>query len=176
MNIMHFDIETVGGHFEASYGRVLCVSYMMDHWKSPKTIHARTLQEEQEDALPKLKELWDDVDILTSWNGKMFDFKFIQSRIFQATRQPIDKKKHVDLYHIAKANLKFRGFRLDGFAKDMTMEHQKYEVPARDWVKAMESETYPQAYKEIVKHCEQDVRMTREAFHILKPFIIRIHK
>ena len=176
MNIVSFDIETVGGHFEASYGRILCMSYVYNHAPDKVyTIHARTLKDELQ-ALKDIASVVRDADILVSWNGKMFDFPFIQARMFQRLKKMIPKEKHLDLYHVARHHFKLRGYRLDFFAKDMRMEHQKYEVPAWRWVQAMESETYPKSYKEIVKHCEQDVRMTNEALELLRPFIVRVNK
>lgn len=173
MNIVAFDIETVGGHFEASYGRLLCLCWGRPNESAIHTVHSPTLKSEKA-ACREVVKMWRDADVVVSWNGKLFDFPFLVSRVFMQLGEKLDKRKHLDLYWIARSNFKLRGYRLENFAKDVNMKERKFEVPASDWVKAMESAEYPAAYNRIVRHCEQDVRMTLEALDLLRPFIKRI--
>lgn len=131
-------------------------------------------------ALKKIHEIYDEADIICTWNGKRFDIPFINARLMIRRDETGVKPailnpgmKHLDLMYMS-AKLRTRGNRLDGAAKDLKARAQKYHCTAEHWVKAADGDK--KCFDDIVKHCEVDVQITEDMMHIFKPYIIRITK
>lgn len=162
------DIEATG--LDASYGRLVCVCFKFEGEKKVRTMSIKSVHEEKE-LLEWVQEQYDQVDVLVTWNGKRYDVPFLNARMFIHGMKPLVPKKHLDLMYKAKA-IRTRGARLDGFAKDMGLAHQKFDVPASAWILAAEGDE--KAIKDIVKHCELDVKITEDAARKVRPMIVRI--
>lgn len=70
--------------------------------------------------------------------------------------------------------MKLNNSRLDTVAKAFELKEQKTELIPREWVEAMMLDH--DALDEVSKHCVQDVKVLRELFPILSPFIANLHK
>jgi uncharacterized protein YprB with RNaseH-like and TPR domain len=169
MKVASFDIECTA--LDASYGRMLCACFKFHNEEKVRTTKARWLKDEPK-MLTQISKWWDEADVICTWNGKMFDVRYTNARLLTHYLPPLDAKKmHEDVMYEAK-KLRLRGARLDGVAKDLKFKHQKIDRPASDWVLAAEGNRPAQT--RIVEHCEQDVRMTQEAFERLMPVVVRI--
>lgn len=163
-----FDIECTG--LEASYGRLICACFQFLDEDEPRTKAIKSIKQEKV-LLHWIKEQFKEIDVLLTWNGKLFDVPFVNARRMQHGLVALEPMKHVDLMYQAR-KLRTRGSRLDGVAKDLRFTHQKIDVPAWRWVHAAEGDQ--KAIDLIVKHCEQDVRMTAEAWGKFRPMVVRI--
>jgi len=170
MKFLVFDIECT--QLEASFGRLVCISAKMLDENKVRTIYTRWYRNEKK-MLQEFEEWWEEADVVIGVNSKLFDLPFVNARRLHHGLLPLVPKMHVDLRWIAK-KLRFRGASLDGMAKDLRLKNQKYECAAWQWVLAAEGDM--PCIKDIIKHCEQDVRMTEELFKRLEPLIIRITK
>lgn len=171
LRIATFDIETTS--LEASYGRLLCACFKFSDERKVRTVRARRYKDEPR-ALEQVAALWDKADVIVSWNGKLFDARFVNARLMirRCTPPILDpSKKHLDLLYNSR-RLRTRGHRLDGIAKDLQLKRQKYDVEAEAWIKAADGDR--ESFERIAKHCELDVRITEDALDRLRPYIIRI--
>lgn len=173
-----FDIETT--QLEASYGRLLCACFKFFDEDKVRTIRAPRYKDEPK-ALAAVATLWNEADVIIHWNGKLFDVPFINARLMIRRKElpkgvdPIldPTKKVIDGRWIS-SKLRTRGNSLDGMAKDMQATHQKYDVAAENWIRAADGDK--ESFERIVKHCEEDVKITQEVITILKPYIVRIQR
>jgi uncharacterized protein YprB with RNaseH-like and TPR domain len=163
------DIETTS--LEASYGRLICACYKFTDEDSVRTITVPRYRNEAK-ALERISRLYDKLDVVLTWNGKLFDIPFLNARLMHHKLPPLDARKmHLDIMYQAR-KLRLRGSRMDGVSKDLRTKVAKYDVPAWRWVLAAEGNR--EAIGEIVRHCELDVILTEELFDRLKPLIVRI--
>lgn len=165
-----FDIECT--QLEASFGRLVCMCAKFLDEKKIRTVYTRWYRNEKR-MLEEMAKWWEEMDVVITVNGKLFDMPFVNARRMHHGMLPLVPKMHVDLRWVA-TKLRFRGASLDGMAKDLRLKNQKHECAAWQWVLAAEGDM--PCIKDIIKHCEQDVRMTEELFNRLRPLIIRITK
>lgn len=178
-DIVAFDIETT--NLKANFGRVLACCFAP--LGSEEVIVMRGDEKKY-----KRKKLYDDSALVLdikeyleskwcwlSWNGKLFDIPFLNARLVLAGEEPIEKRMHCDLMYYSRGNsMKLNNSRLDTVAKAFELKEQKTELIPREWVEAMMLDH--DALDEVSKHCVQDVKVLRELFPILSPFIANIHK
>lgn len=176
-----FDIETTS--LDATYGRVLCGCFKFSDEKEVRTVKAPRYKDEPK-ALEKIAEWWEEADIVAHWNGKLFDVAFINARLLIRRKDLTDKqmrkrailepgKKQIDGRWI-NSKLRSRGNRLDGAAKDFQSRYQKFDVRGEEWIRAADGRK--DALDKIVRHCQQDVRITEEVMKILKPHIVTVSR
>lgn len=162
-----FDIESTG--LDASYGRMLCACAKFCDEKHVRTVRAPRLRHEKA-ALEEIQQWFNQLDVVVTWYGKMFDIKFVNSRLLHHGMHPLPKVIHKDLCFESKSKLKFRGNRLDGVSKDLRSRVSKFDVPAFRWVEAADGNAA--ALDDIVKHCQLDVLLTEEMLEKMKPLIL----
>lgn len=175
--IAMLDIETTS--LDATYGRFLvgCMKFLDE--KKVRTVTAPTYADEPK-ALATMMDWVDEADVICTWNGKMFDIPFLNARVmirrrdkYLARRKPIlnPMVKHKDLMYECK-KLRTRGSRLDGAAKDLGFDRQKFDVNGEHWIKAADGQKA--SLNLIKKHCELDVLITEDAFDTFRPYILNI--
>lgn len=171
MRFAMMDIEATG--LEASYGRLLCCCFKFTDEDKVRTARARFCRNEPA-ALKEITRLFDEADVIVGWNSKLYDVPYINARLMQHNLPPLKHQKmHLDIMYQAR-KMRLRGSRMDYVSKDLKTKVVKHDVPAWQWVLAAEGNQ--KAGDEIAYHCHQDVLLTEELFHRLKPFIIRITK
>lgn len=170
MRFASFDIECTS--LDSSFGRLVCICVKFFDEDEVRTYSIKSVKQEKK-LLEWFEKQYNEASVVVSWNGKLFDFPYINGRRMHHGMVALEPKKHVDLLYQAR-KLRGRGAALDRVAKDLRFENQKYEVPAWRWVLAAEGDK--ESIDEIVTHCEQDVVMTQEAFDLFEPMIVRVTK
>jgi uncharacterized protein YprB with RNaseH-like and TPR domain len=170
MRFATFDIESTA--LEASFGRLLCACFKFLDEDKPRCVQAHRYRNEKA-ALEKLVTYYDAADVVITWYGSGFDIPFINARLMHHGLLPLRPKMHKDIMYEAR-KLRLRGSRLENVSKDFKTKTKKYDVPAWQWTLAAEGDR--KAHDEILKHCIEDVLLTEEMFHRLKPLIIKITK
>lgn len=176
-DLVCFDIEATD--LKASFGHVLCVSSVPLGGKKPITF--RLDRYEDREALSDDRHLLVDVrDYLESqwgwisWNGKLYDIPFLNARLVKHGERPIERRLHIDLMYYARGgSMKIHSSRLDAVAKFFNLAEQKTDLNPDIWVKAFELDKDAMNY--VVKHCEADVKVLRDAFTKLKVFVRNVH-
>lgn len=166
------DIETTS--LDASYGRILCVCVKFSDEKEVVTLRADRLADEKH-LLKQLRKLWDEVNVVVTWNGKMFDIPYINARLLKYSLRPLEPRMHLDL-RWQSAKLRTRGNSLAAASKDANIRTSKHEVTAEGWLKASQG-TDSERKKfcdKIAKHCAHDVQMTEEMLFHYRHLICQI--
>lgn len=174
MRVSSFDIEATG--LDATYGRLLCGCFY-DVTGTTSTIMARRYKNEPR-ALADITNEWANIDIVVTWNGKLYDIPFVNARLMArrlelppGTPVILDEKKHIDLRWTA-TKLRLRSKRMAHVAEVLGTQNSKFNAAPEDWIKAADGNRA--SFDLIVKHCEQDVALTYELLDILRPYIVRI--
>jgi uncharacterized protein YprB with RNaseH-like and TPR domain len=171
MKVASFDIETTG--LRSTYGRCLCACFKFHNEPKVREKMARYCKDEVE-LLNWISDQWDEADIIVSWNGKLFDQRFVNGRRILKNLKPLDAKKmHKDIMYEARS-LRMTSCSLENVGINLGLTTRKVTLESEDWVRAAEGEQA--AHKRILSHCVNDVIMLQEAFERLKPLVVNIHR
>jgi uncharacterized protein YprB with RNaseH-like and TPR domain len=112
-------------------------------------------------------------DILVTWNGKLFDAKFLAARLFKAGARPRRKQIHVDGMWIVRSNFRMSS-KLDNVQKFLDLPQAKSPITWDDWARA--GAWNKQAMDYVVDHCERDVEVLEGVYKRLQPYVSRLVK
>ena len=160
------DLETSGG-FNTSYGRILCLCVLLEGESDVRTLHARTYGDERR-LLADLRSLWDELDILVTFNGKRFDSRFINGRAVQYGMDPFPQKLHWDLLPYCR-KWRLASARLGSVTEALDLPDQKGHVPAEFWNRAVGGDE--EAYATIARYCAQDVKVLPALAARIRPMV-----
>ena len=179
--LLGFDIESTS--LKASFGHVLCCSFidMMNPRAKPETFRIDAPEykskrvSDDSKLVTAIKEKLEGAWIWSGWYSKMFDIPFLNGRLALHDIRPIEKRMHLDLLYYSRGQfMKLHSSRLDSVAKTFQLASQKSDILPDNWLRAGEGDSSAIDY--VVKHCEADVRVLRDAFFVLYPHIAVIHK
>ena len=174
-----FDLETT--NLKANFGRILCAS-VADMFGNVVTFRIdeapwkRTRRRDDIALAVGLRDYLEQFDVLVGWYSKMFDIPYLNTRLLIGNERPLrSDMMHFDPIWKAKAgSLALHSARLDAVAKTFRLSEQKTVLDPEIWQDAADGEKYAMDY--VVKHCEADTLVLRQAFHILKPLAKIIHR
>jgi uncharacterized protein YprB with RNaseH-like and TPR domain len=178
LRIGFFDLETTD--LKGNFGRILCGSMANQagvvttlRGDDPKYRGSKVRDDSR--LVAALRDMVESYDWITTWNGKAFDMKFLDTRLALAGERPVRKDLlHTDLYYTCKQAFRLHSYRLDAAAKTFNLPVQK-TVLDFDVLQdaAMGDEA---AMNNIVEHCEADVLVLRGIFGVLRPYIKIVHR
>lgn len=121
--------------------------------------------------------LEENFDILTAWNGLLFDLPYHNARLAYHGERLLQQKMYVDLMYAARGgrySLKVGSAKLKNVAKFFRTPNQK---PDLEWnVFRLAGMGDEEALAELIDRCEADVRVMRDLFLHLRPVVRTIHK
>jgi len=170
MRIAFFDIEA--SNLNAPWGRVLCacikplgedvMAFSCDDYKSYK-------KEPWNDAMlcQEVRDELREYDIVVTWYGRLFDVRYLNSRLARHRLMPLEPMKHIDLYFQARNKYRLGGNSLRAVARFLGVGLEKIDLEPEVWVEA--TALRKSALDMIVEHCVRDVEMT-EAVYEVKAF------
>lgn len=170
--ILIFDIECYTHDFAADKGYLLCIGYKWLGEKGVGMIKPKDLVKFRADPTndremcKEFLKLVEQADVVTGWNSKGFDWRFLQTRILYWGLGGLPPVPHVDLLLVSRATTKMRRT-LDNTGKFFKLSNQKIPLDIHKWMAAGRGEAKP--LQEIIDHCEADVLMTEEAYRIFAP-------
>jgi len=170
MRLAVFDIETTA--LEGSYGRMLCACLKFLDEKTIRVVEARTANNERK-ALQQLEKHLSDAHVIITWNGRQFDWRFMNQRRMVHNLKPLPKMMHIDWLHVQKHHCRSRGHRQMFVAQDLGCKVNKFEPGAAAWVAAETGNA--KAFNDIVRHCRQDVLQLEELHWKLIGLLVRVH-
>lgn len=171
MRLAVFDIETTA--LEGSYGRLLCACIKFLDEKRIRVVEAPTVKSERR-ALVELEGHLNEAHVIITWNGRMFDWRFMNQRRMVLGLKPLAKMMHIDWYHIQKHHCRSRGHRQMYVAEDLGCRNSKFEPGAKAWVAAADGD--PTAFAKIVRHCRQDVLQLEELHWKLVSLLVGVQR
>ena len=113
-----------------------------------------------------LRDAIENADMVATWYGKGFDWKFLNSRLLTHGHRVMNRIWHVDLCIQAARQLAFHSSRLDAFAKWVGLPVQKTPLLPVVWQKAAMGDG--DSVRLVMEHCEADTLITRAIFPYIK--------
>ncbi len=107
-------------------------------------------------------------DTWITWNGILFDVKFLKGRLLKANERLPEPRFHLDGMWIIRTNCRMSS-KLDNVAKFLDLPEQKTPISWEVWQRAMAG--HRESLDNVVIHCEADVRTTYETMRRLKQYV-----
>lgn len=170
MKILLYDIEVFAFDFSADKGFISCISWK---WKDEDRVHTIRYKKPSNDygVCLKIAQLYEEADMVVTWNGKSFDQRFVQTRMLKHGLGYLPPVPHEDGLLTARRSIKMRRS-LDNVAKFFKFGVQKHPVTFETWFEAGLGNK--KAMDEVVEHCEKDVLVLEEAYKLLGP-LSKVH-
>ena len=120
----------------------------------------------------KAYEILKDADAVVTFNGKSFDWKFLQTRLSINGLPLLHRIPHIDMKNVIKSNLYLFNNRLQTLAQvylqDKKLEHDGWDL----WVNVFSRQVA--ACKKMAQYCAHDVVLLEKAFKKFRPLIQNI--
>lgn len=176
--IVFFDLETT--NLEGNFGRVICGCFLPIEDDEPliiseteKKYKGRRLGDDSR-VVRACKDILNECWVWVSWNGKLFDVPYLNSRLRFHEIAPLEKRMHLDLMYYARGQfIRLHNSKLDTVAQAFGLDHQKVHLTPDEHVQARVG--HKESVEKLVEHCVADVKILRDAWMILKPFVRNIH-
>lgn len=110
-----------------------------------------------------------EADMLVGFYSKGFDLPWIQSKFLEYNLPVLPLIPHVDLYYVARSNLRLGRKSLDNISSFMKLGSKKYYVSGSIWKRARIGD--PAALDKVVKHCHADIVLTEKLYLKLRPLV-----
>lgn len=172
--ILIYDIEC--SNLRSDFGLLLCIGWK---WVGDKDAYCQAIYDypnwrrDLTDCRRLLRDFYNEylkADMVVTYNGKMFDSKWLNGKLWHYGMPLLPPVPHVDLYWSARTAMNISRKSLDNFAKVGGFESSKHSVFSNEtWLKA--STGHLPSLKDIVNHCVADIEVTEEMYHRLKPYI-----
>ena len=183
MRIAAVDLETTD--LKANMGILLCGSFqdilVEGRYPKPSTLSLKTTDSDVYDPDPDkalavaLRNKIESYTMIVTWNGKLFDIPFLNSRLMFHHERPVRVQFHLDcMLYMAGSSNRVGSRKLISAQQFFRIKEQKTGLDWEVWKRAMKGDT--QAMKEVTRHCEVDVTVLAKAYWRLLPFVSTIHR
>lgn len=167
-SIGFFDIEAT--NLSASIGEMLSAS--VKTYRDPEVWSVwQAIPEDDGDRtlVVNVRDYLETFDYVCTFYGTGYDIPFLNTRLLIHGERPLAQIRHLDLYYVARHNLKLHSNRLAVVEETLLGEGTKTRVLGPVWTKAQRGDR--DAMKYIVDHCELDVIALESAFERLRGFV-----
>lgn len=176
LSVVMFDLETTD--LSGMIGRILCCSFK-PLGKEPYTFRADRKPYRTNDIIDDsilaeaIRDELESYDIVVGHNSKLFDLKFLATRLFKAGLRPREPQYQVDTMWVVRSHLRTSS-KLENVQKFMGLPEQKTPITWDNWSRA--GAFVKSAMDEVVIHCEQDVKVLEGVYIGLSPYIKELKK
>lgn len=161
---------------KATVTSIICAGYKIYGQKAVKCINAwdcktRWAKDVNDDyyICKKIYGVLKDADAVITHNGKRFDWKYLQTRLYINGFKPLPDIPHIDTVQIARKNLLSFNNRLGTLSKWLVGDKKFENGGWKLWVNVYRKKKH--AMKTMEKYCKQDVLLLEKVFEKLKPLI-----
>ena len=172
-----WDLET--SDLVGDYGRILCASF--------KQIGLPPVTFRIDDYEIFEQERWNDrqlvcdvrdylahQDMIFTWNGRMFDWKILNTRLKFWREEKCKPILHSDVMYVAKYQLRLRTSKLENVMDFLNLDIEKTRIKPHVWQMAAVGHKPSMDY--VVEHCEIDVDGLEITYLELKDMVNVIFK
>ena len=124
--------------------------------------------------LEKIRDAYEDYDIIIHFNGRNFDIKFLNTRLIKNHLKVLPEMKQMDIYQIAKHRLRLRSKKLDALKEFLEIDETESGHKWEYW--QMAAARIPAGFDFVVEHCKRDVDRLAEVARRMKILINYIKK
>lgn len=180
--VLFFDIETapnlayVWGKYEQdviafkSEWHLLSVAYK---WQGEDTVHCITMQGNRSDKklAKKLRDLFNQADIVIAHNGDAFDIKKAKARFVYHGLKPPSKFATVDTYKVAKQYFNFNSNKLNDLGQYLKVGEKVKHTGFDLWLGCMRNDR--SSWELLKQYNKQDVVLLEKVYNKLLPWMER---
>lgn len=179
MRVVFFDTESTD--LKALMGYILCASFVtLDgkpytfSIKDPKYRSRSKIDDSK--LVTAIRDELEKYHLIVGWNSKLHDVPLLNARLAKYGKRPYQPLNfHLDLmWYSAGSSMKIGSRKLDNVAKYFKLPVQKTPLDWETWQHAGTGDK--EAMKYVVKHCEHDVLVLREAYWHLLPHVKNLHR
>lgn len=180
MRVTFWDIEATD--LNANFGRLLCCSFLDLDGSEVETFRSDQRKYKGKNAIDDsklavaIRDRLEASDIVVGWNSILYDAPFVNTRLALAGERPLRLTKDAGTLHIdpmwyanGGSSLRIGSKKLDNVAKFFSCENQKTPLTGPVWALAAAGDR--EAFDQVVEHCEADVRVLRDVWNHMTPFI-----
>ena len=170
MKILQWDIEAT--QLDADMGFMVSFGWKMygERWPHAISIHKTTQwandPTNDEGLVRQAVDILSNADIWVTWYGARFDVPFVDSRLIVHALPPLPPVPHIDLWRIAKYQLKLTSNRLANVSEFLGLE-EKTPLTKRIWTRAASGHRGSLEY--VAQHCRQDCEVLGQVYERLRP-------
>lgn len=124
--------------------------------------------------LIQISEAISKYDIIVHFNGRNFDWKFLDTRLIKNRLDLLPTTKQIDIFQIAKYKLRLRSKKLDALREFLEVDEESTGHLWEYW--QMAAARIKEGYDFVVDHCQRDVDRLAAVAIRMKPFIDYIKK
>lgn len=115
-----------------------------------------------------LHEVLSQADVIVHHNGDSFDKRYVDTRILAQGLEALPPVPSIDTYKTAKSRLLLASNKLD-YLGNLLKVGRKIKTESGLWMKVLNGDA--DAVQEMVSYNKQDVRLLRDVFKKLQPYI-----
>lgn len=123
----------------------------------------------REEFLRQAHRVFDEADILVSYNGKRFDTPKMKREWLKLGLPPASPVLEVDLFQTVKKNFSFDSMKLENVATELGIGHKVAHEGFGLWIRCMEGDE--SAWKRMKTYNIGDVKLTEKLYDRMLPWI-----
>ncbi len=124
--------------------------------------------------LQEMRDLYDEADIVVTYNGNSFDNKHLNAAWAMADIPPPSPVISIDLYRVVKANFKFPSNKLDYVASVLLGDHKVANTGHVLWRQCLDADVPDdvrrRAWSLMARYCRKDVDLLLPLYEKLTPW------
>jgi uncharacterized protein YprB with RNaseH-like and TPR domain len=114
-------------------------------------------------------------DMIVGHNIRMFDIPFLNARLAKADERPLRRHFILDtLYYVGYQQMRIGSKKLDNVQKFFSLGEEKTPITWEDWQLAAQGDK--RAMDRVVTHNIQDVKVLKELYPHILPYVANLHR
>jgi uncharacterized protein YprB with RNaseH-like and TPR domain len=183
VKIRFFDLETTD--LKGLMGRILCASFT--DWDTDEVVtfrlddkpwKGRSKIDDGKLALA-IRDYLEEANMVVAHNGRLFDIPFLNARLAKVGERPLRTQFVMDpRWYLNSGAMRIGSAKLVNAEKFFGLSDKtgggKTEISWGDWALAATGDRT--AMDEVVYHCEQDVKVLKELYPHVLPYVSTLHR
>lgn len=178
MRVVFWDLETTD--LKALMGRVLCCSFkplgekVYTYRTDEKPYIGRRLIDDSK-LVRAVRDELESYNLIVGHNIKMFDIPFLNARLAKHGQRKLRPQFVLDtMYYVGYSAMRIGSKRLDNVQKYFELAEAKTPLDWETWQEAGAGDR--KSLNNVVKHCEQDVKVLEELYPIILEYVSNLHR